>query len=94
MGIHVINESNRCLMCKKPGCVEGCPVHTPIPQIIELFKEHKLMEAGEKLFANNPLSLACSIVCDHEAQCSGHCVFAKNGAPVSFFSIERYISDA
>ena len=94
MAVHVINEANRCLQCKKPSCVEGCPVHTPIPQIIEEFKQHKLMEAGAQLFANNPLSLVCAIVCDHEAQCSGHCVLAKKDAPISFFSIERFISDA
>ena len=94
MAVHVINEANRCLQCKNPLCVEGCPVHTPIPEIIEEFKQHKLMDAGAKLFANNPLSLVCAIVCDHEAQCSGHCVLAKKDAPVSFFSIERFISDA
>ncbi len=94
MAVHVINEANRCLQCKKPSCVEGCPVHTPIPLIIEEFKQHKLMEAGAQLFANNPLSLVCAIVCDHEAQCSGHCVLAKKDAPISFFSIERFISDA
>ena len=94
MAVHVINEANRCLQCKKPTCVDGCPVHTPIPEIIEEFKQHKLMEAGAQLFANNPLSLVCAIVCDHEAQCSGHCVLAKKDAPISFFSIERFISDA
>lgn len=94
MSVLVVNEANRCLQCKKPLCVEGCPVHTPIPQIIDEFKQHKLMDAGAQLFANNPLSLVCSIVCDHEAQCSGHCILAKKDAPISFFSIERFISDA
>ena len=42
MAIHIIDEANRCLNCKKPKCMEGCPVHTPVPHIIQLFKEHRL----------------------------------------------------
>ena len=52
MGIHIIDEANRCLNCKKPKCMEGCPVHTPIPHIIQMFKEHRVMEAGQELFQN------------------------------------------
>ena len=51
------------------------------------------MEAGEELFRNNPMSLICSIVCNHEMQCAGSCVLGKKGAPVHFSSIETYISD-
>lgn len=71
MAIHIIDEANRCLNCKKPRCMEGCPVHTPIPHIIQMFKEHKVMDAGAELFQNNPMSVICSIVCDHEQQCAG-----------------------
>ena len=63
MALHIVTEANRCLNCKNPGCQKACPVHTPIPQIIRLFKEDRLMEAGEMLFENNPMSLVCSIVC-------------------------------
>lgn len=93
MAIHIIDEANRCLNCKKPRCMEGCPVHTPIPHIIQRFKEHKVMDAGAELFQNNPMSVICSIVCDHEQQCAGHCVLGKKGNPVHFSSIENYISD-
>ncbi len=93
MAIHIIDEANRCLNCRKPKCVEGCPVHTSVPHIIQMFKEHKVMEAGEELFRNNPMSLICSIVCNHEMQCAGSCVLGKKGAPVHFSSIETYISD-
>lgn len=51
------------------------------------------MEAGELLFENNPMSLICSMVCNHEQQCAGHCVLGKKGSPVHFSSIETYISD-
>ncbi|MEZ3468727.1 MAG: NAD(P)-dependent oxidoreductase, partial [Schaedlerella sp.] len=82
MALHIINEANRCLNCKKPMCQQGCPVHTPIPEIIRLFQEHKITEAGKRLFDNNPLSVICAVVCDHETQCAGHCVLGKKGNPI------------
>ncbi|MBR3017293.1 MAG: NAD(P)-dependent oxidoreductase [Clostridia bacterium] len=94
MPLHIENEANRCLQCKKPLCQQGCPAHTPIPQVIALFKEHKLMEAGEMLFDNNPMSLVCSMVCHHAGQCYGHCVLNHKGQPVQFYEIEKFISDA
>lgn len=89
MALHIIDEANRCLNCKKPMCQQGCPVHTPVPQIIQMFKENRLMEAGERLFENNPMSAICSIVCNHEKQCEGHCVLGRKGNPVHFSSIEN-----
>lgn len=62
-----VEEANRCLQCKNPRCQKYCPIATPIPQVIELYKEGKLMEAGELLFQNNPLSAVCAIVCPHGA---------------------------
>ena len=93
MGLHIIDEANRCLNCKKPMCQKGCPVHTPIPHIIQMFKENQVMEAGKELFENNPMSVICSIVCNHEQQCAGNCVLGRKGTPVHFASIENYISD-
>lgn len=93
MPLHIVTEANRCLQCKKPKCQEGCPVHTPIPEIIKLFKENKLMEAGEILFRNNPLSVICSEVCNHAKQCAGNCIRGIKDSPVHFSSIENYISD-
>ena len=46
MAYHVMDEANRCLNCKKPMCMEGCPIHTPIPTVISLLKEGKIDEAG------------------------------------------------
>ena len=94
MALVIMNEANRCLQCKVPMCQKGCPIHTPIPQVIKKFKENKLMDAGKQLFENNPMSVFCAIVCDHQAQCAGHCVLGRKGSPVSFFSIERFVSDA
>lgn len=92
MALHVMDEANRCLQCKKPQCQKGCPISTNIPETIRLLKENKLNEAGRMLFENNPLTTVCSLVCNHEKQCEGHCVLNKKGAPVHFSVIENYIS--
>ena len=93
MTVHVIDEANRCLNCKKPMCRQGCPIQTPIPMMIKAFKEENLNEAGEMLFSNNPMSMICSLVCNHEKQCEGHCVLGRKGEPVHISSIENYVSD-
>lgn len=94
MAVHLIDEANRCLNCKVPQCQKGCPIHTPIPHIIKLFQAGQLMQAGSELFANNPMSVVCATVCDHQAQCAGHCVLGRKGNSVQFYEIERFISDA
>lgn len=92
MALHVLDEANRCLGCKNPQCQKGCPINTPIPQVIKLLKEQKLDEAGWMLFENNPLTTVCSLICNHEKQCEGHCILGRKGAPVHFSVIENYIS--
>lgn len=92
MALHVMDEANRCLQCKVPLCQKGCPISTNIPLAIKLLKENKLDEAGKMLFENNPLTTVCSLVCNHENQCEGHCVLGRKGAPVHFSTIENYIS--
>lgn len=92
MALHVMDEANRCLGCKVPRCQKGCPINTPIPEVIRLLKDNKLDEAGKILFENNPLTTVCSLVCNHENQCEGNCVLGIKGAPVHFSTIEHYIS--
>ena len=95
MSVHVIDEANRCLQCPNPRCREnGCPIHTNIPEMIRLFKENRMMEAAEMLFENNPLSMICSLVCNHGNQCEGNCVRGIKGEPIHISSIENYISDS
>ena len=77
MALHVMDEANRCLQCKVPQCQKGCPINTNIPMAIRLLKENKLNEAGKMLFENNPLTTVCSLICNHENQCEGHCVLEK-----------------
>lgn len=92
MADHVIKEAKRCLNCKKPMCRTGCPINTPIPQMIQQFLNGGINEAGKMVFENNPLSIVCSLVCDHEAQCEGHCIRGIKESPVHISSIENYIS--
>ncbi len=94
MALHVLDEANRCLGCKKPLCQQGCPIHTNIPEVIRLLKANQMDAAGQMLFENNPLTTVCSLVCNHENQCEGHCVRNRMPShdPVHFSIIEDYIS--
>jgi len=88
-------EAQRCLLCKKPKCaLEGCPVHTPVPECMLLYRQGKLAEAGEMLFRNNPLTAVTSQVCDWKQFCYGHCVLNVKLAPVRWYEIEQEISTA
>ena len=94
MALHVLDEANRCLGCKKPMCQQGCPIHTNIPEVIRLLKANQMDAAGRMLFENNPLTTVCSLVCNHEKQCEGHCIRNRMPShdPVHFSIIEDYIS--
>ena len=94
LGIHVIDEAKRCLNCKNPRCRTGCPISTNIPEMIQLLLKEDLPTAANMLFENNPLSMICSLVCDHEKQCEGHCIRGVKESPVHISSIENYISDS
>lgn len=89
---NLILEADRCFMCKKPKCSSFCPISTPVPEVVGLFKEGQIAKAGEILFKNNPLSLVCSIVCPHDEQCKGNCIRGIKSEPVSFCEIEEHIS--
>lgn len=74
MAKHIVDEAKRCLKCKDPSCSKGCPVSTPIPEVIRLLLDGEMNKAGKLLFTNNPLSVVCSLVCTHEKQCEGNCI--------------------
>ena len=85
-------EAKRCIACKIPFCEKGCPVSTPIKDVIEMYLDNKILEAGDILFKNNPLSIVCSIVCPHEKQCEGNCILSRKSYGVKFGEIENDIS--
>ena len=87
------SEASRCLLCKKPKCaLQGCPVHTPIPECMLLYRQGRLEEAGQLLFRNNPMTAVTSLVCDWKQFCFGHCVLNVKQMPVRWYEVEQEIS--
>jgi len=88
-----ILEAQRCLQCKKPACVEGCPVGVDIPGFIGLVKEGQFSQAISKVWEKNSLPAVCGRVCPQELQCEGKCVVGKKGDPVAIGNLERFVAD-
>ncbi len=86
-------EANRCLQCKKPTCVSGCPIRNDIPGFIALLRENRIEEAYWKVRETSTMPSVCSRVCPHEFQCEGSCVRGKKGEPVAIGMLERYLTD-
>jgi glutamate synthase (NADPH/NADH) small chain len=86
-------EASRCLQCKKPKCVEGCPVAVAIPDFIGLVKEGKFAEAARKIKETNVLPAVCGRVCPQETQCEAICVLGKKSHPVAVGRLERFVAD-
>ena len=78
-----IREANRCLQCKKPVCIDGCPIGNDIPAFIKLLREEKFEEGYWKIRETSTLPSVCSRVCPHEFQCEGACIRGKKGHPVA-----------
>jgi len=88
-----VREANRCIQCKKPACVPGCPVEIDIPGFIKLITEEKFVEAARKIKETNCLPAVCGRVCPQEDQCEGPCVLGKKGEPVAIGHLERFAAD-
>lgn len=88
-----ILEANRCLHCKKPTCIDGCPIGNDIPAFIGLLREKKFEEAYWTIRETSTMPAVCSRVCPHEFQCEGACVRGKKGDPVAIGMLERYLVD-
>jgi glutamate synthase (NADPH/NADH) small chain len=88
-----ILEASRCLACKKPRCVEGCPVNIDIPGFIALVQEGKFIEAAWKIKEQNALPAVCGRVCPQEEQCEKLCVLGVKGEPVAIGRLERFAAD-
>jgi len=86
-------EAERCLQCKKPKCVEGCPVGVKIPEFILALRSGEMSEAVVALKTKNSLPGICGRVCPQEVQCEERCVLAKKGAPIAIGRLERYVAD-
>lgn len=88
-----ITEAKRCLNCKKPQCVSGCPIENDIPQFIAQLAQGNMGEALGIISAKSNLPAVCGRVCPHELQCEGHCILGKKGRSVSIGHLERFVAD-
>ena len=88
-----LNEAGRCLKCKKPFCVEGCPVNVQIPDFIKLIQEQKYIDAAKIIKETNSLPAVCGRVCPQEDQCEKACILNKKGDPVRIGYLERFVAD-
>lgn len=86
-------EANRCLNCKDPKCVAGCPVNINIPAFIKELKNNNPIKANEILKENSSLPAVCGRVCPQESQCEKYCIRQKSGGAVAIGTLERYAAD-
>ncbi len=86
-------EAARCLQCKKPGCVAGCPVGVDIPGFIDLLAQGDTTGAIRNLWSRNALPAVCGRVCPQEIQCEGKCIVGRKGEPVAIGNLERFCAD-
>lgn len=86
-------EANRCLQCKKPRCVEACPVGINIPRFIQNIKEENFNQAYITISADSALPAVCGRVCPQETQCEGACVMGAKGVPIAIGALERFVAD-
>ncbi len=88
-----IDEANRCLNCKNPVCVKGCPVNVPIPQFIKKIQEKDYEGAYQVISLTSSLPAVCGRVCPQETQCEAKCIRGIKGEPVGIGRLERFVAD-
>ncbi len=88
-----IEEAKRCIQCKKPSCMKGCPVEVKIPDFLKYVAEGDFDSAIKEIKIDNALPAVCGRVCPQETQCEQVCVLSKKGASVSIGRLERFVSD-
>ncbi|HJX69146.1 MAG TPA: NADPH-dependent glutamate synthase [Dehalococcoidia bacterium] len=88
-----LEEASRCIVCKKPGCKDGCPVNVEIPEFIKAMGAGDMPEAVRILKNKNSLPGICGRVCPQETQCEMTCNLAKKGGPIAVGRLERYVAD-
>lgn len=88
-----MKEAQRCIQCRKPSCVSGCPVEVDIPGFIKLIQDGDFKGAIRNLWSKNSLPAVCGRVCPQETQCEGVCIVGKKGEPVAIGNLERFAAD-
>ncbi len=88
-----IKEASRCIQCKNPSCIAGCPVQVDIPGFIRHLQAGDFTAAISRLWEKNSLPAVCGRVCPQELQCEGQCILGKKGDPVAIGNLERFAAD-
>jgi len=88
-----VKEAKRCLNCKKPGCMTGCPVQVKIPEFISLIAKGDFAAAARKVKETNSLPAVTGRVCPQEIQCEAKCILGKKGRPIAIGNLERFCAD-
>jgi len=88
-----VEEASRCIQCKKPNCITGCPVGVNIPEFIRAVREGDMPEAVRIIKSTNSLPAITGRVCPQETQCEMVCALNKKGAPIAVGRLERYVAD-
>ncbi len=88
-----IEEAMKCLQCRNPKCISGCPVEVPIKQFVELVQEGKFVEAAMKIKETNSLPAVCGRVCPQETQCEASCIYGIRNEPIAIGRLERFVAD-
>ncbi len=88
-----IMEARRCLQCKKPKCVHGCPVEVPIPEFIAAVARGDMDSAYRIIKSTNSLPAVCGRVCPQEVQCEGKCILNAKKEPIAIGRLERFVAD-
>jgi len=88
-----LREASRCLNCRDPRCLRGCPVGVNIPKFLNLLAHGKMAEAAQSLLRDNALPAVTGRVCPQDIQCEANCVLAGKGASVSIGNLERFVAD-
>ena len=88
-----VEEANRCLDCKKPLCVSGCPVNINIPEFISKIRDENFGGALDVIREESMLPAICGRVCPQESQCEGKCILGRKGEPVAIGQLERFVGD-
>ena len=88
-----IAEAEKCMQCRNPKCISGCPVEVPIKEFIEFVRQGKFMEAAAKIKETNSLPAICGRVCPQESQCEKSCIYGIRNEPIAIGRLERFVSD-
>lgn len=88
-----VREASRCLQCKKPYCVEGCPVNVRIPEFIKCIRDGDVRQALKVIKETNNLPAICGRVCPQETQCEAKCILGRKGEPIAIGRLERFAAD-